>query len=417
VDVIVTTPGGTSTTSSADKFTYTSAPATTRTEQTSASFAWTGTWTLGSTNLASGGSLRYTNSASSVTISFTGTYLAWISAKAPAYGIAKVTVDGLRTYTVNLYSATTLWKQMVFNTGILPSGPHTVKIEWTGIKGVPTGGGHIGIDAVDIAGSVTPLNRYQDSDPGVMYTGAWQTGTTSLASGGSVRLTDSPGSVSVTFTGTYLSWTSAKASTYGIAKVSLDGVEVATVDLYSAATTWQQSVWNTGTLPSGTHTVTIAWTGTKSALAASSYVSIDALDVVGTLVRPTRYQDSDPGLTYTGTWQTGTTSLASGGSVRLTDSPGSVSVTFTGTYLAWISAKASTYGIAHVAVGGNDAGMVDLYSSSTVWRQNIWSTMLPEGTYTVTITWTGQKNPAASFSYIGLDAFDVMGSVVQTPSG
>jgi N-acetylmuramoyl-L-alanine amidase len=123
--------------------------------------------------------------------------------------------------------------------------------------------------------------RYQDSDSGVIYSGSWLTGTTSLASGGSVRLTDTTASASVTFTGTSIGWISATAPTYGLAQLTLDGQDAGLVDLYSSTVKWQQKVWNSGILAPGSHTLTIAWTGQKNNAATSSYIGVDALDIIG----------------------------------------------------------------------------------------------------------------------------------------
>ena len=62
-----------------------------------------------------------------------------------------------------------------------------------------------------------------------------------------------------------------------------DGKSLGTIDLYSASTQWQQKVWGTGTLKSGSHTVIIAWTGLKRAAAKSADINVDAVEVTGTL--------------------------------------------------------------------------------------------------------------------------------------
>ncbi len=56
--------------------------------------------------------------------------------------------------TVDLYSASVLWKQRVWSTGILTSGPHTVKISWTGSKHAGATGANIDVDAVDVTGTL-----------------------------------------------------------------------------------------------------------------------------------------------------------------------------------------------------------------------------------------------------------------------
>ena len=86
--------------------------------------------------------------------------------------------------------------------------------------------------------------------------------------------------MTVTFTGTYLAWIATTGTTLSRAYVSLDGGAAQTVDLARSAVAYQQKVWNTGTLGSGTHTVRI-WRDPTDA--AGKYISVDAFDVIGTL--------------------------------------------------------------------------------------------------------------------------------------
>ena len=123
-------------------------------EQTDSRLTYSGVWTTASTASASGGSFAFANSSgASVTISFTGTALAWIAKESSVYGIAKVTLDSGPPVTVDLYSASVLWQQKVWDTGTLASGAHTVKIEWTGTKRAAATGTNINIDAVDVTGA------------------------------------------------------------------------------------------------------------------------------------------------------------------------------------------------------------------------------------------------------------------------
>lgn len=156
--ISTTTSTTTATTISTPTSTVSTTTTTTpiRFEQTDARLLYTGAWTTTASGSASGGSLRFANSkGASVTISFQGTYLAWIAKKSPAYGKAKVTVDKQAPVTVDLYSAATLWQQKVWNTGALPFGSHTLKIEWTGTKNTAATGNNINVDAFDVAGSLT----------------------------------------------------------------------------------------------------------------------------------------------------------------------------------------------------------------------------------------------------------------------
>jgi len=57
---------------------------------------------------------------------------------------------------VDLYSATTLHDQKVWETGTVAPGTHTVKIEWTGTKNAAASGTNINLDAVDVTGALGP---------------------------------------------------------------------------------------------------------------------------------------------------------------------------------------------------------------------------------------------------------------------
>ena len=134
------------------------------------------------------------------------------------------------------------------------------------------------------AAAASQSKRYQQADTRLKYAGTWKTTSAAAASGGSFAFTDSAGSsVTIRFTGTHLSWIAKTSPAYGKAKVTLDGTSLGTIDLYSASTQWQQKVWGTGTLKSGSHTVTIAWTGPKRTAAKSADINIDAVEVTGTL--------------------------------------------------------------------------------------------------------------------------------------
>jgi hypothetical protein len=211
-----------------------------------------------------------------------------------------------------------------------------------------------------------------------------------------------------------LAWIAKKSPVYGKASVTVDGVPVGEVDLYSATTLWKQPVWNTGTLLSGTHIVTFTHTGTKSAAATDFNIGLDAIDVVGTLSqapKPVRYQQWDSHLYYAGLWKNSFSSSASAGSFRFANSAGSsVTISFSRTYLAWIAKTSPAYGKAQVSVDGAVVGEVDLYSATTKYQQVVWNTgFLTEGSHTVIIRWLGTKRSQSSGTNIGLDAVDVIG--------
>jgi SpoIID/LytB domain protein len=262
------------------------------------------------------------------------------------------------------------------------------------------------------------LNRYQQNDTNLVYLGQWTATSASAASAGSFRYTNAAGSCSVSFNGNYLAWMAKKSPVYGKAKLTLDGADQGTVDLYNATAKYGK-VWETGTLSNGTHTLKIAWTGTKNSLATDYNISVDAFDIAGNIVPAPKlnlYQQNDSHLLYSGNWTAQSATAASGGSFRYTDAVGSCTVSFNGTYIAWLGKVKNTYGKAKVTVDGVEAATVDLYNATEVYK-TVWDTSLPAGNHTVTISWTGTKNASASDYNVCVDAFNIPGTILQAPGG
>ncbi len=392
----------------------------TRIEQTSSLLAYTGAWSLdGNSTSASGGSYGYADSAgSTVTVTFNGTYLRWISKKSTAYGIANVTLDGKDAGTVNLYSSVVSYQQKVWDTGTLPYGKHTVTISWTGSAGGTGGDTNIGLDAFDILGTFVQAHpvgvslRYQDTDRNFLYTGLWSNSASSSASGGCLRTINGAGSAGITFEGTSAAWVAAKGPGYGIARVTLDGADRGTVDLYSSSTKYLQTVWSATGLDDGTHTLRVEWTGEKNSSATGATINLDAFDVAGTLVTPaglTRSEQTHSLLAYTGNWYTFSTSSASGGSYKRAKTSASATVHFHGTYLSWVATAGTTLGTAKVSLDGGTAQTIDLARSAASYQQSVWATgVLADGDHTVVISWGG-----AAGKYVSVDAFDVIGTLTD----
>lgn|SRR5574337_1113173 len=125
--------------------------------------------------------------------------------------------------------------------------------------------------------------RYEETTSGIVYQGSWLVHSDTNASGGSyVSAVDAatPASATLTFTGTGVSWITDVWDDGGIARVYLDGVLDATVDLYSATLQYQREVYSKAGLPSGPHTIKIEVTGTKNASSMGIAVTVDAIEVV-----------------------------------------------------------------------------------------------------------------------------------------
>jgi hypothetical protein len=252
-------------------------------EQTEYRFTYGGVWTVSEAASASGGDFVFVNaSGGSLTVRFAGTHLSWIAKKSPKYGQAAVTVDGGSPVPVDLYSAEEVWQQTVWETDELSAAPHVVTIAWTGQKSADAEDTNINVDAIEVTGVLT--GRLQQTDPKLIYAGDWKASSSPSASGGNFAFTNSSGAtVTVHFDGLALAWVAKTSPAYGEAQVSLDGGSPVTVDLYSAEELWQQEVWNSGLLGSGSHTVIIQWTGRKNDSSTDTNIDVDCLDVTGTL--------------------------------------------------------------------------------------------------------------------------------------
>jgi cell wall-associated NlpC family hydrolase/N-acetylmuramoyl-L-alanine amidase/putative cell wall-binding protein len=404
------------------------APGPVRYQQSDTHLAYAGIWSTRYSTYASGGSFFYALSPATVTMSFDGTYLAWIAEKGPVSGRAQVTLDGGSPVTVDLYRSGYAGMQLVYNTGILEDAPHTLTIAWTGTKNAAATNTLIGVDAFDVLGELTDatavppgpiITRYEQTDPKLGYIGSWGTSSSAEMSSGDGTYANSASRLVVGFKGTSLSWIAKKSSVYGIAKVTLDDKAPVEVDLYSPTPVFQQSVYQTGELADGNHTLTIEWTGTKNAAASDYNVGADAFDIVGQLIQapsPTRYEENSSQIAYAGKWQPNSWGVpSSGGRSVFTNTPeSSATISFDGTYICWVTKKSPLYGKAMVSLDGAAPVVVDLYNPTEVWQQRAWNSgILPAGPHTLTIQWSWGRSRIATDTNVCLDAVEIVGTLTQ----
>jgi hypothetical protein len=422
VQVKVTGTYGISDDTSSDDYTYL---ATTRSEDGDAKLTYLGNWVSTSIWSASGGSLKSTAQAgAAVVVKFDGTGVKLYAKTAPWYGQALVSIDGGPADTVEFYSGAQVYKALVYTKTGLSPGIHTMTIKCAGTKLKGASGTSISLDALEIVGSLAQadaLTRSQQDNVNLEYTGSWATSAVNwwLFSGGTMSSANASGSaVNITFSGSYCAWYAAKGAGYGQAKVILDGGAPVTVDLYAASSQIKQKVYETGLLDNKAHTLSIYWTGTKSAAATGTAIDVDAVDILGTLTdapRPDpiewRYQENDSRVAVVGSWVTTSTWSASGGSVISTAQAGAaVVVKFDGTGVKLYAKTAPWYGQALVSIDGGPADTVEFYSGAQVYKALVYTkTGLSPGMHTMTIKCAGTKLPGASGTSISLDALDIVG--------
>jgi hypothetical protein len=319
--------------------------------------------------------VKNTNSANGATfVAFTGSSIDWVATKAPWYGIARMTVDGSTVTTASLYNKTFAYQQTVWSSGPLTSGAHTLKIEWTNSCEASSTGNNVNIDAFDVVGVLTPM---RDTAAPVTTTNAQATYDQSATI--TLSATDAMSTVSYT-------------------KYALDA-----------------SGWVTGTVMS----TSVAATHTLSYYSVDTQGNTEAVKTITFKVTTpyTRYEQTEPLLSYTGTWQSISNSQMSAGTLKNTNTAtGSVTAAFTGTKVRWITTTSPNYGIGKVYVDGVPVALVDLWSTSFAYQQVVWSSpLLSSGSHTLKIEWTSTKRAGSNGTNVGVDAIEVIGSLTPVP--
>jgi hypothetical protein len=264
-----------------------------RVEDQDPSIAWTSGWLRGngsrdwsgSAPNTAGGTAALTRTAGEqATVSFMGTGASWIGLRGPSYGIARVLVDGVLAATVDTYAATEEVQAVVYTASGLSDGAHTLTVEATGGRNPASIDALIVVDAFDVTlpASAPAVARFQEAAAAASYSGTWnQLGGFRYFTGENVAYSTTAGaSVTFSFTGTAVRWIGYRTFYGAIARVLLDGVEVAQVDTFAPVEEEFQAVMYAATgLPGTSHTLTIENTGLKNPAAQNTWVTVDAFDV------------------------------------------------------------------------------------------------------------------------------------------
>jgi hypothetical protein len=293
-----------------------------------------------------------------------------------------------------------------------PNGPHTLTAVARDAAGNTTTSAPITVTVAN--GSAPAAKRFEETDPSIAYTSGWSSDAQGGLSGGTAAVTNAAGAqATFTFTGTSVSWIGGRSVQTGIAQVFLDGNMVSQIDTFSKTAEVQVPMFTATGLTNASHTLTIQATGQQNAAAQLAFIIVDAFDVPAATI--SRLQDTDPAVTYTGGgWVHGDTSdLWSGGTSSASVTAGDqATFTFKGTGVRWLGARGPQNGIANVSLDGSVSQVNTFGAGDAVHAQQVQSELfkaagLADGTHTLTIQVTGQKDPAASAAVINVDAFDV----------
>jgi hypothetical protein len=129
------------------------------------------------------------------------------------------------------------------------------------------------VRAIDKAGNIGAwasgpsinLARFSESSTRISYIGSWRTVRDSAFWGGAARTSSTAGAkASITFTGRSIAWIARKGPNRGKAIIYVNGVQVASVDLYAATYQNQRVAWAATWSSSIARKVTIRVVGTSS---------------------------------------------------------------------------------------------------------------------------------------------------------
>ncbi len=370
-------------------------------QETEARLVYNGTWTANSTSSALGNARKFTNdpngtvifnidsSVGRVTI-YRTTYAAGI------YGSMQVFLDGtaIPLTTINNTSSGFLFQQP-FTFAVTP-GNHSITLKNVGTT-------YSDLDQITLQAPPVALGigSYPETDSNLTYTGTWTANSTSSALDGARKYTNDPnGSVSFNITNAVgrvtIYRSTYAAGVYGSMQVFVDGAAtpLTTINNTSSAFLFQQPF--TFAVTPGNHTITLKNVGT-------TYSDLDqiTLDAPPAPLSVGDYQETDPNLTYSGTWTQNSTASALGNGRKYTNDPnGSVSFTIDNT-VGRITIYRTTYvqgvyGAMLVYLDGATTPFMAINNTSTAFLfQQPFTFAVTPGNHTITL-----KNVGTTYSDI-----------------
>ena len=142
-----------------------------------------------------------------------------------------------------------------------PSAPATAPV--TAPAPAPTTPGSTAVAAIHIG----------QSAPAIAYAGGWSPARFGSYSGGQVKYSVRDGATAtLTFTGRSVSWIGPVGPTRGRARILVDGVAVATVDLRRSSFRARATLFHKGWAAAGQHTLTIRVIGSGRPVAIDEFV-------------------------------------------------------------------------------------------------------------------------------------------------
>ncbi|MBV8481547.1 MAG: beta-galactosidase [Verrucomicrobia bacterium] len=152
----------------------------------------------------------------------------------------------------------------------------------------------------------------------------------------------------------------------------------------------------------------LAHSDTTSSTVEQSHITVDLSPRTGFT-----YDDTSSALVYQGSWTHASNQSWTVGDYKGTESfsdtaGDSVSVTFSGTAIRFITPKDSNHGIADIYLDGTLVDSVDTYAPTKLYQVVLYDVYgLPAGTHVLKIAVSGRQNPASQGTFVAVDAIDL----------
>ncbi|WP_158302229.1 FIMAH domain-containing protein [Paenibacillus mesophilus] len=342
-----------------------------------ARLSYTGTWSAIENAQLYGGKSRQTGTAgAAVTIQFYGSRAKVLSLVGGSRGQAEVYVDGVFRQIIDTYSTSVKYQHVIFDTGVLESGVHEIRIAVTGKRQPSSTGTFINIDAVE----VTSDYKLSDVTAGPVAAGSPVKGT-------------SPQQAQLYLVPDRTEETAAAVQAAG--QVSGRTVTVQ-AGVYGAIDT-------TG-LPSGWYRLYAINGAGQLSQGSAPLAVVDTVAPLGLL------DDSSPLIRYAGSWMTITHASQHGGTSRQAADPGTYAdIAFYGTGAQLWSLVGTARGLADVYLDGVLQTTIDQYSPSAVrYKYTTYdSGSLQPGLHVVRIAPKGTKTSGATGTWVNIDAVQI----------
>lgn len=342
-------------------------------------------------------------------VKFTGRQAKIFGPKDPNHGIMAVSIDDGSETIVDTY-APVRKDTVLYSTGLLDNGQHTIKVRVTGTKNQNSGNSYVDVKYVEILPKPVTVASYNagSREKLIDYSGKWYYGDYDSWSD------EANAFYEMKFEGTQVKLYGARDKNYGIVAVSIDGGAETMIDLYLPDRQGDLVLYSSPMLQPGLHTIKVRVTDTKNQSSSGNLHSIEKLvfqPVFNSIyVEPTVVAENSTGaweeqFNYSGTW-------TAGEGEHFTNQAGAYyEVKFTGVQVRIDGAKDPNHGIMAVSIDGGTETLIDCYSP---FRRNIplyTSSILAEGQHTLKVRVTGTKNTAANNTFVNVEKVEFIKKV------